>query len=269
LIEVLRDFASRCGISLTIAPDVHQRIESRRRTWTTEEARVRPLLLAAIAVFTVALSAQESFSPAQHQTGTASPLPAMAVGGGQVLLQLTVGANGRVTEVKPLRTTPPFTEMLTQAVREWRFRPAENGDSSNRAGDTRSGSRGAVESKVLVAGFFRPPALNMPTLGEAPTEGASASDEIAFPLTMVPPAFSPLAIRGGVVLLEARVGVGGTAADIKVLQSAAPFDEAARSALSDWIFRPARIHGSYAPTFVYVVLGFAPNSVGAPSAALQ
>ena len=181
----------------------------------------------------------------------------MAVGGGEVLLELSLGSDGRVTDVKPLRTTPPFTETLTQAVREWRFRPAED-------------ARTPVRSTVLVAGLFRP-ALNMPTLGEAPKVGALPSEETAFPLTMTPPLFPPLANRGGVVLLEAHVDRGGRTGEIKVLRSASPFDDAARRAVADWIFRPARIRGGYVlPSVVYVVLGFAaPVSMGAPSGTQQ
>ena len=218
---------------------------------------MRASLLIATCGFAVALSAQEPFSPAQLQSGTPPALPVMAVGGGEVLLELSVGSEGRVTEVKPLRTTPPFTETLTQAVREWRFRPAED-------------ARRPVASTVLVAGVFRPPALNTPTLGEAPQPGALASEETAFPLTMSPPLFPPLANRGGVVLLEARVDRGGQAGDIRVLRSTPPFDDVARRAVADWIFRPARIRGSYSPSLVYVVLGFAaPVSMGAPSGTLQ
>ena len=205
--------------------------------------RTSVLVAICVVAVAVAVSAQQAFSPAQLQTGTVPPLPALAVGGGQVLLEVSVGTDGRVTDVKPLRTTPPFTEMLTQAVRGWRFRPAEDVDSS-RPGDTRSGPPAPVASKVLVAGVFRPPALSMPTLGEAPKEGAPASDDTAFPLTISPPAFPPQAIRGGVVLLEARVDRGGEVGAIKVLRSSAPFDDAARGAVSDWIFRPARVHGA-------------------------
>jgi TonB family protein len=72
------------------------------------------------------------------------------------------------------------------------------------------------------------------------------------------------------VLLEAHVDRGGRTGEIKVLQSAPPFDDAARRAVADWIFRPARIRGGYVPSIVYVVLGFAaPVSMGAPSGTLQ
>ena len=76
---------------------------------------MRASLLIAICGVTVALSAQESFSPAQLQSGATPALPVMAVGGGEVLLELSLGSDGRVTDVKPLRTTPPFTETLTRA----------------------------------------------------------------------------------------------------------------------------------------------------------
>src|SRR5215510_10860499 len=205
---------------------------------------MRALLIVAISIFGVALSAQESFVPAQLQSGSAPALPVLAVGGGQVLLELTVDPDGRVSDVKPLRTTPPFTEMMMEAVREWCFRPAQD-------------ARTAVGSKVLVAGVFRPPALNMPTLGEPPKEGAPASAETAFPLTTIQPAFPPLANRGGVVVIEARVDRVGGLADMKVLHSTPPFDDAARSALANWVFRPARVNGADASSYVYVVLGFA------------
>src|SRR3954469_1232154 len=109
---------------------------------------MRATILIAICSLAVSVSAQESFSPAQLQTGAAPALPAMAVGGGQVLLEVSVGADGRVTDIKPLRATPPFTEMLTQAVHAWRFRPAQDVETPTRQGDNRSPS-GAVASKVL------------------------------------------------------------------------------------------------------------------------
>src|SRR5262249_34149817 len=154
--------------------------------------------------------------------------------GGEVLLEGTVGTDGGVVGVRPLRTTPPFTEMLTQAVRGWRFSPAQ--DSSR-----------AVESKVLVAGLFRPPPLWGPTPGQPPAQVAPPSDDIALPLRMVTPDFPSEALRGDVVLLEARVDGRGVPRDIDVLRSAAPFDDEASGALSDWAFRPARIRGADTP----------------------
>lgn len=214
---------------------------------------MRVSIVAAISlfVFASALSAQEPFTPAQLQIGGVPQLPVLAVGGGEVLLEVSVGIDGDVTDVKPLRTTPPFTEMLMQSVRAWRFSPALEASRP-------------VASKVLVAGLFRPPALAGPTLGEAPKQVAPPSDDIAVPLTMETPDFPSEALRGGVVLLEARVDGRGSPSDIDVLVSAEPFDDEAGGALSDWTFRPARTHGPAASSLVYVVMGFAaPVSMGA------
>jgi len=222
-------------------------------TVDAREASVRASLVATISLllFASALSAQEPFTAAQLQVGAVPELPVLAVGGGEVLLEVSVGIDGDVTDVKPLRTTPPFTEMLTQTVRAWRFSPAQ--DSSR-----------SVESKVLVAALFRPPALTGPTLGEPPKQVAPPSDDIAVPLTMVTPDFPSEALRGGVVLLEARVDDSGAVSDIDLLVSAEPFDDDAGGALSDWTFRPARIRGANTSTLVYVVMGFpAPVSLGA------
>jgi TonB family protein len=223
---------------------------------------VRGVTLLAIAL-SAALSAQDSFTPARFDAGGVPALPALAVGGGEVLLEVSIGRDGRVTEAKPLRMTAPYSDVLIQAVRGWHFRPAEDA--------TAPAAPAPVESKVLVAAVFRPPALNMPTLGEVPREGAPASAETAFPLKMAVPAFPPQASRGGVVLLEARIDRDGSAGDVRVLRSAPPFDEPARRALGDWIFRPARIQGADAPSYVYVVLGFAtPVGLGsAPAGTLQ
>ena len=97
--------------------------------------------------------------------------------------------------------------------------------------------RKLVESTVLVAGIFRPPTLNTPTLGEPPRNVASASNETPFPLTTVMPRYPPLARDSGIVLVEARVDAGGGVADVKVIRSARPFDEPALDA-ARWLNTP-------------------------------
>ena len=201
---------------------------------------MRALILIAIGVVSVALSAQDSSVPsARYQSGPVPSLPVLAIGGGEVLLEVSVASDGHVAGVTPLRDTPPFTELLTASVRAWRFRPVE---------DT---------ATVMVVGLFRPPALNLPTLGEVPNETARASDRMAFPLVTTLPPFPPQANRSGVVLLETLVNRGGDVTDVKVLSSSPPFDEAARSAVGEWVFRPARAGGMPVAAYVYVVLGFA------------
>jgi TonB family protein len=200
------------------------------------------------------LAPQDAHSPARYRAGAVPAVPAMAVGGGQVILELAVNRDGQVGAISSLRTTPPFTDLVIGAVRRWRFDPAEEPVASSRPGEREL--RTAVDAKVLVAAVFRPPTLNVPTLGESPRDVAVASDESAFPLTISVPPFPPLAAGGGVVLLEARVNRDGEVAEATVIRSAPPFDEAARTALRAWKFRSGHWRGKPVSTFAYVLFGF-------------
>jgi TonB family protein len=213
----------------------------------------------------VVLSAQGTFSPARYRAGTVPALPVMTLGGGQVFLELAISREGRVTAVTPLRTTPPFTDLVVDAVRDWQFRPAEENVAREPGRADEPPSRVPRASKVLVAAVFRPPALNTPTLGDAPKDIAPASDETAFPLTTTMPPFPPSALSSGVVLLEARIDRNGAVADVTVIRSAPPFDDAAQRATRRWRFRPARVRGMPVSTLVYIVCGFPVPITSAPT----
>jgi TonB family protein len=182
----------------------------------------------------------------------------MAVAGGEVFLQLTVSDTGVVTRVETLRATPPFTDIVFNTVRAWRFRPAER--RRDRAGrrltDPEQGALEPVESKVLVAAVYRPPSLHTPTVGEAPRDVATAADDVPFPRETTIPPFPPLAQFDGVVLLEVAVSAEGSVTGAASVESAPGFDEAALSAAKQWTFRPARVDGRLENSYVYLVMGF-------------
>ena len=206
------------------------------------------------------------FSPARLRAGGTPPLPANVIGGGEVFLEVSVDTAGRVTGVTPLRTTPPFAQLLTDALRDWQFRPAEDDVAPGPGrGDARP-VRTPVPSKVLVVGAFRPPTMYGPTAGEPYKDVGTPSGETPFPLTTTVAPFPPLAYSPGVVALEATVDRSGNVGDIMVVHSAPPFDDAARSAVKQWTFRPARAHGMTVSALVYVVLGF-PVPIGPAPAA--
>ncbi|MBI4486103.1 MAG: TonB family protein [Acidobacteria bacterium] len=206
---------------------------------------------------------QATYSPARYRAGTVPALPVMALGGGQVFVELAISPEGRVAAVTPLRTTPPFTDLVVASVRDWQFAPAEEDMPSDRATANLPRARAPVPSNVLVAAVFRPPALTGPTLGEIPKDVAAASADVAFPLTTTMPPFPPAAHDSGVVLLEVQVDGNGVVADVAVIRSAPPFDDAARTAARQWRFRPARVRSTPTSTLVYVLFGF-PVPVGNP-----
>lgn len=212
--------------------------------------------LVAASALGIVLLAEETFSPARFLAGTVPVVPVTALGGGQVIVELTVSEDGRVTAVTPLRTTPPFTDLVVEAVRNWQFRPAEQdvGADRDRVGVSRQMM--SIESRVLLAAIFRPPVLTGPTLGEIPRDFRRASDDVAFPLATAVPPLPPMASKSGVVLLEVDVDRNGAVADVAVVQSVPSFDDAARAAVKTWKFRLAQVRNLSVPTVVYVLFGF-------------
>jgi TonB family protein len=197
-----------------------------------------------VACTVVAAAGQNLFVPAaRYRNGPLPQIPIRAVGGGEVLLELSVSSSGVVTATRPLQTTPLFTEALSAVVGGWQFVPAEEAGKP-------------VESKVLVAGLFRPPSIYTPTLGELPRDVAVASPEAPYPTMTVTPPYPPLALQSGVVLVEAQVDARGDVVDAEVARSAPPFDAPALESARQWKFRPARINGVAVPTYAYIVFAF-------------
>jgi TonB family protein len=196
-------------------------------------------------------------TPAVFRSGSIPGLSvaSVEVGGGEVLLEVTVDKAGAVAGIKPLRETATFTERMIQSVKTWRFTPAETEIPAARrkpgGPDTEP-----VESKVLVAGVFRKPAVIGVTLGEPIKDVAAASPEIPFPTSLVAPPFPPGTMSPGVVLVEVRVDASGGVADAKVRVAAPGFDSAALDTARQWKFRAAKLSGAAAPSAAYIVFGF-------------
>ena len=202
-------------------------------------------------VLTALMPQEPPVSPAQLKQGRPPVIPIEAIGGGEVLIELDVSEGGAVTRARPLRTTPPFTTVVMDAVRGWQFAPARElvvarGQSSRRP----------VPSSVLVVAVYRAPVLVGPTLGEAPKEVSPPSSAVASPSMMPAPPFPPNAVLGGIVLLEVHVDADGAIENVKVLRALPPFDDVAIKTVHEWVFRPARRNGIRAPAVVYVVFGF-------------
>jgi len=213
--------------------------------------------LAVVLVLAFAVRLDAADTPALFQSGIVPTLPVMSadVGGGEVLLEVTVDRTGAVSVIKPLRDTVTFTERMTQAVRTWRFKPAERDipTAQRKAGGPLTER---VDTKVLVAGVFRRPSVIGLTLGEPVRDVAVASADIPFPTSTVPPAYPPAALSPGVVLVEVSVNAKGGVSDAKVRLSSPGFDSAALTTARQWQFRPGKSGGASAPAVAYIVFGF-------------
>lgn len=210
--------------------------------------------LVATIVLGAALAAQQpDYTPAKLASGGRPALQIAAVGGGQAFVELTVGPSGSVTQVTPLRSTPPFTAVVADAASAWTFTPAV---TVTRDAEGKPEPPKNVPSKILAAAIFRPPTLVTPTLGEPPKDVGKPSAEVAYPTGVREPPYPPQAHASGVVMIEARVDESGKVAEAAVIGSAPPFDAPALEAAKSWRFRPARVGGRPTATYVYLIFGF-------------
>jgi TonB family protein len=216
---------------------------------------VKPIasITAVLLVVVSGAAAQDGYKPPAYLSGDVPVVTPLAAGGGEVLLEATVASNGRVTAVTPLRTTPPFSNALADAVARWRFRPAEE---RIRVTPGAPLTPVAVAATVLVGGVFRPPAIQGPTLGTLPKDVARGSAEAPYPFSLITPPFPPLARADGVVLVEVRVEPSGRVSDARICQSARPFDEPALAAARQIAFRSARHNGAPVAALAYIAYGF-------------
>jgi TonB family protein len=196
-------------------------------------------------------------SPAIFQAGALPRIPVQAMSGGEVLIEVSVDTVGRVVDAKVLRDTPPFTQEVLSAIRGWRFEPAADADAPLPGEPVDLGTREPMDSKVLVAGLFRPPALFPVTLGQPPVDRVSPSESVPAPVTFPPmPLYRPNALFDGVVLAELQVDEEGAVSTVRILRSGASFDAPTLDVVRGLRFRPGRVHGQAAPARVYVVAAF-------------
>ena len=223
------------------------------------------VMLTLVVVAAQQATAARVVAPASYVSGPMPALPVLALGGGEVVVELTVSDRGAVVAVKPLRATASFTESVLNAVKAWQFTPAEEliDPAARKPGEP---AIRAIESKVTVAGLFRPPSFYAGTLGEPIRDVAPASNDAPFPIATIMPSLQPSVRNSGVVLIEARVDGNGTVVETTVKSSAPPFDEPALDAARQWKFRPARISGAPATARVYLVFSFQlPVALSAPA----
>jgi TonB family protein len=187
--------------------------------------------------------------PPRFLSGSLPAQPANTPAGGEVLIELEVDTSGSVSETRVLRSTPPFTSLLREVVLDWRFDPGRT--------TAETGEESPITSRVLVAGWFRPPTLYSGTTAGAPPEAVrEPSIDTAYPTSTATPVYPPDGRGDQVVLVEVESGENGAVLEARIVRSAAGFDSTALEAASHWRFRPAVRDGEAVPSFSYIVFGF-------------
>lgn len=202
-------------------------------------------------------AARMAWRPAIFASGQLPAVAPRAVGGGEVVLELSVTIDGRVDAVDVLRATPPFAEALVTAARRWTFTPAEDVVRPVPGVPADPKTRKPMASKVLVIGLFRPPALFGGTLGQPPaTTGKPSDGAPALTSSLTLPLYPPNAMFDGATMTEIALSASGAVEDARILRSSPAFDGATLDAVKSLSFRPPRVHGQPASANVYVVAAF-------------
>ncbi len=184
-----------------------------------------------------------SYHPARLTSGSVKPIPYQTRAAGLVLFELVVNPQGRVTETRVIQDIAPFTQVVKQSVKAWQFDPARV-------------NRQRAESRVLVAGLFRPALLLFPKPEVLKSPDVEPSYEVPFPTTFTVPPYPPNAIGSAVVLVELEVGEDGAVDTAEVRGPPSGFDDAALQAIGKWRFRPARREGRPVPARAYFIIAF-------------
>lgn len=201
----------------------------------------------ALAVTLGVVAPQDATAPRLRDGDLPAGIPP-ALGGGEVLLELTINAAGAVERLDVLRSTPPYTELVAGAVAKWRFEPATAIVEQKRTQAT---------GHVLVAALFRPPLLyGGPAAGVPPKSVAVPSPYVPTPAALVLPAYPPTARGDALVLIEIEMGRDGKLRGTRVVGPSTGFDAAALDAVTQWRFTPPRAPGVPSAMFVYAVFGF-------------
>jgi TonB family protein len=198
----------------------------------------------------VVVSAQQTtYVPPHLVRGDLPSLPGpMVVGGGEVMIEVTIDQTGALTHPVVLRTTPPFTNLVLDAVSRWSFEPARA---------TVDGRQAAVDGGVLIAAIYRPPTLvNGPTVGNRAEDLAGASSNAPYAVSTAAPTYPLQAQAGAVVLYEISLDQAGQIRTVRAVDSNPAFDAAAKDALVQWKFRGATAKGQAVPSTAYVIFGF-------------
>lgn len=151
-------------------------------------------------------------------------LPPRTTVAGEVAYEVTVAFDGHVTEVRTLRSTPPYTSEMREALQQWRFDPLRA------VGDRH-------DEKVLVVGVFRTsaPESALPGPGEGPVNVA-ISDDVPMPVALPEPDYPPRAMAQGTALLHITVGPQGVVSAVGFIDVTAGFEDVVRRAVERWTF---------------------------------
>ena len=201
------------------------------------------MLRASLLTLALAGTMLQSYEPSKLQGGGIKAVRLMTTTAGMVLVDLTVSERGLVTNTRVVKDVPPYGDLTKESISSWRFDPARL-------------NRVATDSRILVVGLYRPPAVLF-AVPETPTAPRpDGDDEIPFPTEIVVPPYPPNRIGSANVLVEVDVDERGSVTSAVTLTAETGFDDAAESTARGWKFRPAMEGRKPVRSRVYMIVSF-------------
>jgi TonB family protein len=157
---------------------------------------------------------------------------------GVVILEATIAPNGKISDVKVLRSIPTLDGAAVGAVRQWEYEPTIIDEVAVPVITSI-----AVEFKltapapVRVGGAIKAPVQTRRVNPPYPPEAQAAGVQ-------------------GVVIMEATIGVDGKVTDVRVLRSIPLLDQAALDAVRQWEYAPTVVNGVTVPVVMTVTVNF-------------
>jgi TonB family protein len=187
---------------------------------------------------------------------------------GDVVLKVTITADGTVTNIKVTHGLPQLTQSAVHAVSQWQYEPYRVNGVATPIDTTiavhfhfaRNPADPNAPPQGVVAGDAPAPRPQLPP----PPEGVMriSGRVMAGNLeTRVEPVYPPDAValdaRGSVVLL-ATINRTGEVREVQVVSGPERFRSAAADAVKQWHYRPYEVDGAAVDVQTPITLNFAP-----------
>jgi hypothetical protein len=165
-------------------------------TCAHRSTRISATLVALLLSAAVGAAIEErSTSPRLRESRLPAQIP-RALGGGEVVLELSIDSRGTVAHVERVRVTPPYADLVVDSSAEWRFEPATI---------MVEGRATSVAASVLVVAVFRPASFySGPAPGPPPQVLGASSPRVLRVESIVMPAYPPTATGDGIVWSRSR-----------------------------------------------------------------
>jgi TonB family protein len=158
---------------------------------------------------------------------------------GVVLLEVTIGADGRISDVRVTRSIPLLDTAAVEAVRQWVYEPTVvNGTPHPVIISVAVEFKLTAPQPIRVGGEIKAPAQTKRVVPPYPSEAQAAGVQ-------------------GIVIMEATIGVDGKVTDVRVLRSIPLLDKAAMDAVRQFEYTPTVVNGVAVPVLMTVTVNFA------------